>query len=102
MSVSSYLLYRSPMMRVVLAASIPIWTVFTGTPSLTKGCTQDVDVESCWRELDGTGSWPLSPTVVSRAAARAWSFSSAETPASQSPWTLRTLFGDGIYKTKYP
>jgi hypothetical protein len=42
MSVSSYLSPRFPVMRVVWAASTPIWMTFTGTSSLYEGCTQGV------------------------------------------------------------
>jgi hypothetical protein len=53
MSVSSYLLPRLSVMQVVWAASVMIWTTFTGMSSLSEGCTQDIDDESRWRELDG-------------------------------------------------
>jgi hypothetical protein len=39
MSVSSYLSPSFPVMRVVWAASAPIWMIFTGTSSLSEGCT---------------------------------------------------------------
>jgi hypothetical protein len=52
-SVSSYLLSRSPEIRVVCLASAPTWTVFTGTSS---GCTWGVEAEPRWRELDGVRS----------------------------------------------
>jgi hypothetical protein len=52
-SASSYLLSRSPEIRVVCLASTPTWTVFTGTSS---GCTWGVEAEPRWRELDGVRS----------------------------------------------
>jgi hypothetical protein len=71
MSVSSYLLFRSPKILVVCPATVPTWMVFTGTSSLPKGCTQGAKTESCWRELGGAGSWPPGSSTASRAAARA-------------------------------
>jgi hypothetical protein len=102
MSASSYLLSRSPEIRVVCPASVPIWTVFMGTSSLLEGCTRAVEAEPHWHELDGAGSWSPGFSTASRAAARAWSFSSAQTPASWSPQILRTPLGDGIFRTRNP
>jgi hypothetical protein len=45
MSASSYLLSRSLEIWVVSVASAPIWTVFTGTPSLIEGCTRGDEAE---------------------------------------------------------
>jgi hypothetical protein len=45
MSVSSYLLSRSLKIRVVCPASVPTWTIFTGTPSLPEGCAQGAETE---------------------------------------------------------
>jgi hypothetical protein len=102
MSVGSYLSSRSPMMRVVWTASVPIWMVFMGTPSLSEGCTWGAEVEPRWRELEGATGWSPCPAVASWAAARAWSFSSAETPVVQSQRILITPLGAIIFKTRYP
>jgi hypothetical protein len=56
MSVSSYLSLRSPVMWVVWAASVPIWTVFTGVPSLYEGCTWVLKLSRA-----GANSEELSP-----------------------------------------
>jgi hypothetical protein len=93
MRVSSYLLSRSPEIRVLCPASVPTWMVFTGTSSLPEGCTQGAEVETHWRELDGVGSWPPSSSAALRAAARAWSFSSVQTPMSRSPPDLEDAIG---------
>jgi hypothetical protein len=55
-SVSSYLLSRSPEIRVVCIASVLTCTVFMGMSSLPEGCTRGAEAESRWRELDGAGS----------------------------------------------
>jgi hypothetical protein len=102
MSVSSYLLSRSPEIRVVCPASVLTWTVFTGMSSLPEGCMQGAETEPCWCELGRVGSWPPGSSAASQAAARAWSFSSAQAPTSRSPQILRTTLGDGIFRTKYP
>jgi hypothetical protein len=47
MSMSSYLSPMSPAVRVVWAASAPIWMVFIGTPSLFEGCTHGDEVKMC-------------------------------------------------------
>jgi hypothetical protein len=56
MSMSSYLLSRSPKIQVVCPASAPTWTVFTGISSLPEDCTRGAETEPRWRELGGTGS----------------------------------------------
>jgi hypothetical protein len=56
MSASSYLLSRSPEIRVVCPALAPTWMVFTGTSSLPEGCTRGAKIEPCWRELGDVGS----------------------------------------------
>jgi hypothetical protein len=68
MSTSSYLVSRSPEIRVVCPVVVSTWTVFTGTSS---GCTRGAEAEPCCRELDGARSWPPGSSVASRAAARA-------------------------------
>jgi hypothetical protein len=85
MSVSSYLLSRSPEMQVVCPASVPTWTVFMGMSSLPERCTWGAETEPRWRELGGAGSWPPGSSAASQAAARAWSFSSAQAPTSRPP-----------------
>jgi hypothetical protein len=49
---SSYLLPKFPTMWVVWVASTPIWTIFTGTSSLSEGCTRGAKDEMRWCELD--------------------------------------------------
>jgi hypothetical protein len=61
MTVSSYLLSKSPETQVVCPASAPTWTIFTGTSSLTEGCTQGAETEPCWCELVARGSGPQAP-----------------------------------------
>jgi hypothetical protein len=102
MSTSSYLSPRSLMMRVVWAASMLIGVVFMGTPSLSKGYTQGAEVEMRWRKFDGAGSWSPCLAVASRAAAKAWSFSSAETHDVRSPWILMISLDASIFRTRYP
>jgi hypothetical protein len=84
MSVSSYLLSKSPAMRVVWAASVLIWMVFMGTSTLLEGCTWGADDEPRWHEPEGSWRRLLGPAAASCWAARVWSFSSAETPTLQS------------------
>jgi hypothetical protein len=90
MSTSSYLLSRSIETQVVRPASAPIWTVFMGTSSLAEGCTRGAEAEPHGREFGGAGSWLLGFSAASRAATRAWSFSSAQAPTSQSSRIMRT------------
>jgi hypothetical protein len=45
MSVSSYLLSRSPEIQVVCLASVLTWTVFMGTSSLPEGCMWGAEAE---------------------------------------------------------
>jgi hypothetical protein len=56
MSMSSYLLSRSPEIRVICPSSVSTWTVFMGTSSLPEGCTRGAEAEPRWRELGGAGS----------------------------------------------
>jgi hypothetical protein len=42
-------------MQVVRAASVPIWMVFTGTPSSSEGYTRGAEDKPRWRELGGAG-----------------------------------------------
>jgi hypothetical protein len=56
MSVSSYLLSKSPMMQVVWVASTPILVVFMGAASLPKHYMWDAEVEPCRHEIVGVGS----------------------------------------------
>jgi hypothetical protein len=63
--VSSYLLSRSPVMRVVWAASAPIWMAFMGTSSLPLGCTWGAGDEPHWRELEGSWRQPPGPAATS-------------------------------------
>jgi hypothetical protein len=65
MSVSSYLLSRSPEIRVVCPASVLTWTVFMGMSSLPEGCTWGAETEPCWRDLGGAGSWLPSSSATS-------------------------------------
>jgi hypothetical protein len=58
---SSYLLSRSPEIRVVCPASVSTWTVLTRTSSLLEGFTWGAETEPRWRELSGVGSWPPAP-----------------------------------------
>jgi hypothetical protein len=85
MSVSSYLPSRSPEIWVVCPTLVSTWMVFTGTSSLPEGCMWGAETEPRWRELDGAGSWPPGSSVTSRAAARAWSFSSTQAPRHGLP-----------------
>jgi hypothetical protein len=67
MSVSSYLSPRFPVMRVVWAASTPIWMTFTGASSPSEGYTQGAKDETHWRKLDGAWSsapWPAATLWV--------------------------------------
>jgi hypothetical protein len=73
-----------------------------GDVLFAEGCTRGADNEPRWRELEGARSGLPGPAAVSCCAARDWSFSSAETPASLSPRILRTPLGKGIFKTRYP
>jgi hypothetical protein len=50
----------------------------------------------------GVNSKVPGPPAVSCCAARGWSFSSADTPASRSLRILRMPLGDDIFKTRYP
>jgi hypothetical protein len=45
MNVGSYLSPRSLTMRVVWVAFVPIWIVFTGMPSLSKGGMRGAEAE---------------------------------------------------------
>jgi hypothetical protein len=102
MIVSSYLLPKFPTMWVVWAASALIWTIFTGTSSLSEGCTWGAKDETCWCELDGAWFGAPWPAAALWATASAWSFSSADTLAEQSPWIFMMPLGDGIFRTQYP
>jgi hypothetical protein len=85
MSASSYLLPRSPEIRVVCPASVPTWTIFMGMSSLPEGCTRGAETEPRWHELGGAGSCLPGSLAASRAAASAYSFSNAQAPASTPP-----------------
>jgi hypothetical protein len=52
MSTSSYLLPSFPAMRVVWAASAPIWMIFMRMSSLSEGCTWGAEDEPRWSEID--------------------------------------------------
>jgi hypothetical protein len=54
--VSSYLLSRSPEIRVVCLASVPTWTVFMGMSSLPEGCTWGAETGPRFHEIGGAGS----------------------------------------------
>jgi hypothetical protein len=101
MSASFYLSPRSPTMWVVWAASLLIWMVFTGKPSLSEGCTRGAEAEPHWCEVEGVGSWSLPLAVPLWATTRTWSFSNAETPAVRPPWILMSTLGDGIFMISY-
>jgi hypothetical protein len=58
-------------MRVIWAASVPIWMTFTGMSLLSEGCTWGVEDEMHWLELDG--AWSGSP----KPAATSWPTASA-------------------------
>jgi hypothetical protein len=53
MSVSSYLLSRSPKILILYPAAVPTWTVFIGTSS---GCMQGAEAEPRWRKPNGARS----------------------------------------------
>ena len=96
MSASFYFSSRFPVMRVVLAESAPICTIFTETWSGSDGWTFGAFAGALGCEADGSSSERAA------SAARACSHSTAATAAVRSPCTVRTPAGDGIFKTKYP
>jgi hypothetical protein len=85
-----------------LTIFIPDLDGLYGDIFLGRGLHVGAKAEPHWHELGGAGSWPPGSAAASGAAARAWSFSSAQAPMSRSPRILRTPLGDGIFRTRYP
>jgi hypothetical protein len=101
-SANSYLLFRSPEIRVVYPASVPTWMVIMGTSSLPEGCTRGAEAELRWRELGGAGPGPQAPQQLREPLLGPGVSPMHKPPCHDPPRILRTLLGDDIFRTKYP